>query len=82
MGEQDQGGGHSPLRLPRFLLEPIVHGLRDGGLHEVDVAHDLRCKHVAQVLVELALAQALCSHATKWPPSLNNMSINKMAALM
>jgi len=43
-----------PLGLPGFLLEAIVHGLCDGRLHEVDVAHHLRREHVANVAVKLA----------------------------
>ena len=50
-----------PLRFPGLLLESLVNGLRYAGLHQVDVADDVRCKHVAQVIVKPAAAQALYS---------------------
>ena len=37
-----------------------MDGLCDGGLHEIDIAHNLRRKSVPQVLMELSVFQIVC----------------------
>ena len=37
-----------------------MDGLCDGGLHEIDIAHNLRRKSVPQVLMELSVFQVVC----------------------
>ena len=41
----------------REVVEYLVNGLGDGGLHEIDVANNLGSKSVPQVLVELSVLQ-------------------------
>jgi len=54
-----------PLRFPRLFLEALVDGLRDGRLHQVHVADDVRSEHVTKVIVKPATTQALYTHASR-----------------
>ena len=49
----------SPLDLPSLLLEAFVYRLRDGRLHEVDIADDLWGEGVPNVLVEFSIFQII-----------------------
>ena len=44
----------------RQLFVHLVDWLCDGGLHEIDIAHNLRRKSVPQVLMELSVFQVVC----------------------
>lgn len=48
-----------PFALPSLLLEALVYGLGDRGLHQVDVPHDQRRKRVPQVLMEASVLQVV-----------------------
>ena len=49
----------SPLDLPSLLLEAFVYRLRDGRLHEVDIADNLWGEGVPDVLVEFSIFQII-----------------------
>ena len=50
---------NSPLDLPSLLFEAFVYRLRDGRLHEVDIADDLWGEGVPDVLVEFSIFQII-----------------------
>lgn len=45
---------------PSLFLEAAVNGLRNRGLHQIDVAHNLRREHLHKLHMELPVAQVRC----------------------
>lgn len=55
-----------PDGLPGLLFKATMDGLSDGRLHQIDVPHHQRDKHILQVFVEWPVAQVSCGEEGGW----------------